>query len=685
MSKFIGFDPGTSNLVLAYEGKDGISYITERNAFNLITPVTPIHKKMLIQGLEKNKSKWIEIDDDICVVGQYAIDLANSGSGKVLRPMSTGKINPAEKKSRRILRYLITKMVEPFIEKGTKVVFSCTGSAVDLPKDKIFDTGAHQDFLRAIFEDLGASVMVIDEAEAVAYSELLDSGLTGYAMSCLHPETKVETFKGLIPIKNVQVGDLVRTTGHKYNKVVNIVPTQKEEEVLYTINVHCGGKYSVTGDHRILTTDGWIEAKNLTTKHRLKEPINDYKGTRLTYSFARDIKFQASRDFSWFLGLWLGDGYASKEGKIEICLGKQETHLIERLKEVVLRYFGKELTIKPDRGMVRCRFYNKQVGDKLRVDYYDEDGNKVFPFDISELNIEAIVGLLQGMIDSDGYISIDNTGSKKIAFTNTSPNLWTIFRNGLSLLGLTGKFIDFSGCSEKETLCKEGHYIPSAKKEYYEIMVGGIEAEILLHYFENRASRKVVNSGGYKVFGITSITQEEPYTGLVYDLTIEENHNFTAPGICFHNCGAGTFSSGIFLGGQPITTFCTSRAGDYIDNYTAEADIDWTPSLVQTEKESMDLNKPQNEMQETIVGYYRRLFKYSIQNIARGLTQQKVQQFTEPIDMVVAGGTISVKNAVGILKEVLESVDFPIPIKGIRLAHNSLFTTADGCLVAASL
>lgn len=687
MSKYIGFDPGTSNLVLAFEDGGKAKYITERNTFNLITPVTNIHRNMLVKSLEKINAKYIEIDNQICVVGQHAIDLANSGSGKVYRPMATGKINPAEKKARRILRFLIQKMVEPYIEKGTKVVFSCTGNAVDLPEDQIFDTGAHRDFLSSIFTELGATIQIIDEAEAVAYSQLLENGLTGMTMSCLHPDTDVETARGLIPIKNVKIGDLVRTSGHTYNKVLKTIISQKQNETLYRIKVSCGGSYTVTGDHKILTTEGWIEAQNLTLKHKLKEPVNEYNPKRNSYSFYRYVNFPAFRDFSWFLGLWLGDGYASKEGKIEICLGQKEVHLIDKLKIVVQKYFKQELKTKEDRGMVRCRFYDSKFALKLRQDYYDDEKNKIFPFDIHELSSEAVVGLLQGLIDADGYLSVcSEDGTKKISFTNTSPALWTLFRNGLSILGLTGKIYDSTDCNRKPTLCEDGHYIPSVKKRYCEVQVNGAEAEILEYYFANRVSKKVITSGGYKIFGLNSIEKIEDYNGDVYDLAIEENHDFTAPGICFHNCGAGTISSGIFLGGQPITTFCTSKAGDYIDMYAAQSDVDWTPSIVQAEKEKMDLGKPQNEMQEVIQSYYQRLFKYTVQNIAQNLNDSKqLSRFTQPIDMVVSGGTIAVKGAVELFTKVVKENNFPLPIANVKKANNPLYVTADGCLVAASL
>ncbi|HYE97584.1 MAG TPA: hypothetical protein VEJ18_01685, partial [Planctomycetota bacterium] len=50
-----------------------------------------------------------------------------------------------------------------------------------------------------------------------------------------------------------------------------------------------------------------------------------------------------------------------------------------------------------------------------------------------------------------------------------------------------------------------------------------------------------------------------------------------------------------------------------------------------------------------------------------------------------SGGTALAGNFIGLAQQVFEKVDFPIPVKEVRLAKDALNATAKGALVAAQL
>jgi actin-related protein len=59
--------------------------------------------------------------------------------------------------------------------------------------------------------------------------------------------------------------------------------------------------------------------------------------------------------------------------------------------------------------------------------------------------------------------------------------------------------------------------------------------------------------------------------------------------------------------------------------------------------------------------------------------------FNDPISIVFSGGTSMAGNFIELVKDVFKKIDFPIPVKEIRMAKDPLHATAKGALVAAQL
>src|SRR5690606_25271178 len=85
---------------------------------------------------------------------------------------------------------------------------------------------------------------------------------------------------------------------------------------------------------------------------------------------------------------------------------------------------------------------------------------------------------------------------------------------------------------------------------------------------------------------VKSINTKE-YSGLVYDITMADEHSFTVPGITVHNCGAGTTT--VYLGhfgiDNPNLQFSIDKGGDWIDGMASDMFEGLTRTKVQTVKE----------------------------------------------------------------------------------------------------
>ena len=106
--------------------------------------------------------------------------MANERHVNTRRPMHRGVLSPTEKEAFPILKELLKRIVgEPRVA-NEKLVFSVPAKPIDANFDQLF----HQDMLRSFLKGLGFDAQPMNEAEALAYSELLEEGLTGIAISC---------------------------------------------------------------------------------------------------------------------------------------------------------------------------------------------------------------------------------------------------------------------------------------------------------------------------------------------------------------------------------------------------------------------------------------------------------------------------------------------------------------------
>lgn len=177
----VGLDIGTSFLVAGRFGNDGkVRFKTFRDCFLELEPKTPINKKFIQKGLDDRKAPYVEKDGKFFVLGEEAFLMANERHINTRRPMHRGVLSPKEKEAMPILREIIKRLVgEPKAE-NERLVFSVPGKPIDAEFDQLF----HQDVLRSFIKSLGYDAQPMNEAEALAYSELLEEGLTGIAISC---------------------------------------------------------------------------------------------------------------------------------------------------------------------------------------------------------------------------------------------------------------------------------------------------------------------------------------------------------------------------------------------------------------------------------------------------------------------------------------------------------------------
>ena len=166
-----GLDCGTSFYISATE--DTIK--KQRNAFLTVDgEVSQVKRMLKRQGIP-----YVEKAGKVHIVGKHAFNYAQIFSAaKLRRPMKNGLLNPIERDSLPVLNAIIGELLGK--AKENEICVYCVPAK---PIDADREVSYHEDVLRTIIEQYGYKAKKIEEPVALGYEGLVDSELTGIAIS----------------------------------------------------------------------------------------------------------------------------------------------------------------------------------------------------------------------------------------------------------------------------------------------------------------------------------------------------------------------------------------------------------------------------------------------------------------------------------------------------------------------
>jgi hypothetical protein len=176
-----GLDVGTSFLVASRMTVGGeVEFKSERDAFFTLTPQGKANTKMIEQMLTQRGAFALKDEGKFHVVGKHALELANVRLQPVDRPLKKGVISDSEAYSFAML----SKLIESILWEASAPDELCVYTYPSDPIDANFDIIYHKDRMKEILNSLGYKAVPLLESMALAYSELLEDGLTGLVVSC---------------------------------------------------------------------------------------------------------------------------------------------------------------------------------------------------------------------------------------------------------------------------------------------------------------------------------------------------------------------------------------------------------------------------------------------------------------------------------------------------------------------
>jgi len=704
----VGFDVGTYNLVCCKRNEKGdFVYKREVNAFLSM----PLDNEFVFNMMKMAGVPLIKREDAnvAYALGEASVNMAYTMTQLELsRPMKDGCVNPKEQDAFQIMNVMIHSLLDE-VQKDKEILYYCVpANAINEQTDAEY----HQKIVEAIFKayksENGYTVDArpINEGMALVYAELKDKMFTGVGVSCLCPGTKVYTNKGLKNIEDVVEGDEVFTHKGRWRTVYDTVPTffsgTKTKIKLWGYSGPTE-TYEFVDNHKlyVLRNDQWqwIGCEEIKVGDIVGEPIEKNDSierpeievlSRNTCSkIWKTTHYNLSPEMCELIGYFLGDGSVNlKEGCFQLDFAKHEHDNIERVMWLIKEVFGKKSSkTKKGKNCTRIKCYQKAIAKWFKNNCYNDNKDKKCPFVIGCLTDEEAKSLLCGLIKSDGMIT-----ESHISFFNSNSHLAHVCKQLFGRCGIAASLgtreprnhyyeLENRVITDKKVSCR----VNTSAQLGFNILQESLnfKREINSNYRpEKRITNKVEN--GFMLSTVKSI-ETEPYTGLVHDLRVAEDHSFSGPNLVIKNCGAGMINVAYSLFGAPVFTFAIVNSGDWIDKQAAHATGE-TIAFINKEKTKIDLNKePTNLIERAIITQYQLMIEKTVVNIKKGFenNKQKNAKLDAPIDFIVAGGTASPPGFDKFFEKLLREAKLSVDVGRVIRPDDPLYSVARGCLIAS--
>ena len=331
-----------------------------------------------------------------------------------------------------------------------------------------------------------------------------------------------------------------------------------------------GIELMATGDHRIMTTNGWVMARNLKPgvhkvliqpaagkfnkdKNLSFDILNEYRGDNgVVYKL--NLPCEWSRELGQVLGWLVGDGWlrdGDENCRVGFTFSPEDKKTLDYLRPIINNFYGSDIKEVLRENDV----YHLSYHSKYFVEFFKELGVKGWSSDIKEVPSglftapeEAVIGFMQGLFTADGTVR-DNpqSNSSWIALTSKSRILLRQVQLLLLNLGIKSRIYDRSRAPREKLfsyVTKDGeHKTYGSDGILFELGIFGESRERfrLLIGFLNDKNIKLANIKFNRFYKQTYeediVSVEDAGVKEVYDLTEPCTHSMIVNGIVTHQCG----------------------------------------------------------------------------------------------------------------------------------------------------
>ena len=346
-------------------------------------------------------------------------------------------------------------------------------------------------------------------------------------VTCL---TKKKRHRDLVRIKTSFGEDLIVTDNHpmivnkdNINNTVNAIDSVNQKQ--YKIDTKFEFENISTVDLALCLYKGEVFNSYILYN---KQPIKRY--------------INVDRDFGYFIGFFIGDGnYANTDKYINFT--QKDVSVLYRLNDILYNHFGivGNIIYRSDNSNCYNLFIKNQALYSLLKSYFlicDKAQGKTLPANIFSFNEEFALGILEGLLDSDGTVynnSIYYKLSSRAGILQVSALL--------KYFGYSVKNIYQQVPFGQNTSYKTNYSVWGVSTTYKS------DLPVLFNSFKFKNVKICNNALRYKpngettIFSVTKLDNNDSFVSLqnefIYDITTE-TRTFALNNILVHNCTSVT-------------------------------------------------------------------------------------------------------------------------------------------------
>lgn len=239
------------------------------------------------------------------------------------------------------------------------------------------------------------------------------------------------------------------------------------------------------------------------------------------------------KEFAYLCGVFIGDGWTKteKENELGLCFNseteKDKASLMRCMEYLSKINLTPTLNFAKDKKLVQMHFYSSILWKFFRTNFGKDTYEKHIPDWLMTSNRDITIGLLEGLMASDGHYQND-----RISYTSVHKNLIKQVQMLWASIGIYGNYTI--------RVYKQANW-----KDSYTWSASGKQLQKLLNDFPLvTISNKKFTKQDYLedddcFYTIIESIKTEKYKGKVYDLNVENIHSYVINGTSVHNSGTG--------------------------------------------------------------------------------------------------------------------------------------------------
>jgi FkbM family methyltransferase len=373
------------------------------------------------------------------------------------------------------------------------------------------------------------------KGQVLNHQKMLDIAETDLIWRCFRGEEKVETIKGLKCIRNIEVGDLVKTHKGHFKPVITTYKTSySQRKPLIWVNTK-NNTVRCTPNHPFLVKDNngdnkWVHAENITSDMFLLYPYIDKQDTLVFNCNGRKgVKIETldvDYDLARFMGLYLAEGCGGHDS-IRFTFNNNEKEYIDFIVRFCNEKFHRNPTIHT-RWATAVKLNIRSLNFKFTEWFGNDATIKKIPEFVFNWSLKNKLAFLMGYLQGDGWKNCN-----MYCFGTASKQLYDDIKRLSCECGLncTKK----SEKSKQISKLKDGRLIKS-KKSYqgsicttsYKKMLDLLDGEITDNSY---IKIPVINIEHKKM--PTTPNKDYQY---VYNLEVAEDNTYIVGSSIVHNC-----------------------------------------------------------------------------------------------------------------------------------------------------